>query len=117
MKNPQTIGLDLVNAPRESGNFWTRYNVPDGGLKGLGFGTGLIYTGKTWGGDPSSTVYFPVTSWARLDSAIYYKWRRYEFALNMQNLLDRKYIAAAQTATLLIPGDARKFTLSAKTEF
>jgi len=106
VKNPQTIGLDLVNAPRVSGNLWTRYNVPGGPFKGLGFGTGLIYSGKSWGGDPSSTVYFPVSSWARVDSAIFYKWHRYELALNLQNPLDRKYIQAAQTATILIPGDA-----------
>src|SRR5262249_22746870 len=39
-RNPQTVGLDLANAPRVSGSFWTRYNIPAGELKGLGFGSG-----------------------------------------------------------------------------
>lgn len=116
-KNPQTIGSDLVNAPRGSGNFWTRYNIPEGSLKGLGFGTGVIYVGKYWGGDPASTVYFPVPGYTRVDTAVYYKWRRYDLALNIQNLFDRRFYLAVQTPTAIFAGDERKVSLSFSTHF
>ena len=117
VKNPATIGMDLANAPRVSGNFWTRYNIAKGELKGLGFGSGLVYVGKAWAGDPTTTVYYNMPGWARVDSSAYYVWKRYRFSLNIQNLLDRRYIASAQSALTLNLGEQRKFTFSASTKF
>jgi iron complex outermembrane recepter protein len=117
LKNPNTVGLDLANAPRISGNFWTRYNFSSGDLKGLGIGSGLIVVGKAWAGDPTTTVYYNLSGWTRVDSSVFYQWRRYDFALNIQNLLDRHYISGAQSAILLNIGEQRKLTLSASTRF
>jgi iron complex outermembrane receptor protein len=113
--NPQTVGMDLANAPRESGNFWTRYNVPNGGLKGLGLGLGVIYVGSAWAGDPTTTVYYPLAAYTRVDASAYYNWKRYRFALNIQNVFDRRYISGAQSALTLNPGEQRKFVLSMET--
>jgi iron complex outermembrane receptor protein len=117
VKNPLSVGYDLANAPRVSGNFWTRYNIPTGDLKGLGFGTGVIYVGQAWAGDPTTTVYYRLPAWTRVDTAIYYKWRAYDFALNVQNLLDRRYIASSQSALTLNVGEQRKLTLSVTRRF
>ena len=114
-RNPASVGLDLANAPRDSGNFWTRYNFATGELKGLGIGSGLVYIGKAWAGDPTTTVYYNLPGWARVDSSVYYKWNRYNVALNVQNLLDRRYISSAQSALTLNVGEQRKFTLSIST--
>ena len=114
-KNPASVGLDLANAPRVSASFWTRYNIPTGELKGLGFGTGVVYVGKAWAGDPTTAVYYNLPGWARVDSSVYYKWNRYNLALNIQNLLDRRYLASAQSALTLNVGEQRKFTLSIST--
>ncbi|HVU34236.1 MAG TPA: TonB-dependent receptor [Opitutaceae bacterium] len=116
-KNPHSVGLDLTNAPRASGNLWTRYNVPRGALRGLGLGLGVIYTGKAWSGDPTTALYYVLPGWTRFDLAAYYKWRRFEFALNVQNLFDRRYIASAQSPITLNPGETRKLTLSMTTRF
>jgi iron complex outermembrane receptor protein len=116
-KNPETIGLDLANAPRLTGNFWTRYNFPTGKLKGLGLGTGIVYVGKAWAGDPTTSVYYRLKGWTRVDSSIYYKWKRYDFALNIQNLLDKRYISSAQSALTLNIGEQRKLTFSAGMRF
>ena len=113
----QTAGFDLANTPRVSGNFWMRYNFPSGELKGLGFGTGVSYIGKVWTGDPTTTVYFQVPGWTRVDSSAYYKWKTYDLALNVQNLLDRRYIGYAQSALNLAPAEQRKLTLSATKRF
>jgi iron complex outermembrane receptor protein len=116
-KNPQTVGLDLTSAPRGSGNFWSRFNVPSGTLKGLGFGTGVIYVGKSWAGDPTTALYYVVPGWTRVDLASYYHWKRFDLTLNLQNIFDRQYIASAQSAITLTPGEARKCTLSIITHF
>ena len=116
-KNPTTIGMDLANAPRVSGNFWTRYNFAQGQLKGLGVGTGVVFVGQAWAGDPTTSLYYRLSGWARVDSSAYYAWKRYNFALNIQNLLDRKYIASAQSALTLNLGEQRKLTFSASTRF
>ena len=115
-KNPASVGLDLANAPRVSASFWTRYNIPTGEMKGLGFGTGVVYVGKAWAGDPTTTVYYNMPGWARVDSSVYYKWNRYNLALNIQNILDRRYISSAQSALTLNIGEQRKFTLSISTK-
>jgi iron complex outermembrane receptor protein len=117
LSNPYTVGDDLANAPHASGTFWSRYNIPGGSLRGLGVGLGVIYVGKYWGGDPTSTAYFPISGYTRVDMALYYKWRHYDFALNVQNLLDRRYIQSEQSAEYLVPGEQRKLTLSAERKF
>ena len=115
-RNPASVGLDLANAPRVSANFWTRFNVPTGSLKGLGLGSGLVYVGKAWAGDPTTTVYYNLPGWARVDSSVYYKWNRYNLALNIQNVLDRRYISSSQSALTLNVGEQRKLTLSVSTK-
>ena len=116
-RNPATVGLDLANAPRVSGSFWSRYNFATGDLKGLGVGSGLVYVGKAWAGDPTTALYYNLPGWARVDSSVYYKWKRYNLALNVQNLLDRRYISSAQSALTLNVGEQRKATLSVSTKF
>lgn len=111
-KNPTSVGLDLANAPRRTGNLWTRYNFANGPLQGLGLGFGTIYVGQAWAGDPTTTVYYRLPGWVRVDSSLFYKWKNYDFALNVQNLFDRRYISSAQSALTLNIGEMRKLTLS-----
>lgn len=116
LRNPTTVGMDLSNAPRDSGNFWTRYNFASGALKGLGVGLGAVYVGRSWVGDPTTTLYYRLPGWTRLDGSAYYAWKNYRFSLNIQNLLDRQYAASAQSANNLNIGEQRKLTLSVSTK-
>ena len=115
--NPYSIGDDLANAPRATGNLWTRYNFSRAPLKGLGVGLGAIYVGKYWAGDPTTVTYFTIPGYTRVDTALYYKWQRYNFALNIQNVGDRRFIQSEQTAEYLVPGEQRKITLSVERKF
>ncbi len=115
--NPQTVGLDIANAPRRSGNFWTRYNIPVGELKGVGFGVGTIYNGESWAGDPTTTVYYRLSGYVRWDSSIYYSWKRINFSLNCQNVFDKRYISGAQSANTLNVGEQRKLIFSLDRRF
>ena len=73
--------------------------------------------GKAWAGDPTTTVYYRLPSWTRMDSSFYYKTKRFEYALNIQNLFDKRYIASAQSAIDLNQGEQRKLTFSVSTKF
>ncbi|HVC02234.1 MAG TPA: TonB-dependent receptor [Steroidobacteraceae bacterium] len=118
LSNPYTVGKDLVNAPRDSGNFWTRYNVPHGTLAGLGFGLGVIYVGTQWAGDPTTALYYRMPAWTRVDGGIYYKFNRhYDLALNIHNLFDRRYISSSESATTLNVGEQRLLTFSFGAKF
>jgi len=117
VKNPQTVGMDLISAPRGSGNIWNRFNVPSGTFKGLGIGTGVIYVGKSWAGDPTTTVYYTLPGWTRVDASTYYQWKHYNVTLSVGNLFDRQYIASSQSAITLNPGEERKLTLTVTTHF
>ncbi|SDR89225.1 TonB-dependent receptor [Opitutus sp. GAS368] len=116
--DPATLGARVPNAPRHSANFWGRYNVPQGALRGFGVGLGLIFTGDRPGllsNIPAQSMQIP--SNFRLDLAFYYKWKRGDLGLNITNLLDKSYIASADTELDVVPGAPRKITVSARYAF
>jgi iron complex outermembrane recepter protein len=116
--NTTLVGAELANAPRYTGNVWTRYNFPAGALRGLGVGCGVVYTGErnvNVDNRPSQALTLPSNT--RVDMAIYYNWKHYNLALNVSNLLDRSYIASGDANTDLIPGAPRKVALSLKYSF
>jgi len=112
------INAHMADAPRYSGNFWTRYNVPTGAFKGFGAGLGFYYTAFFLGTATNNPAqYLEVPAFARVDTAFYYDWSRYSLALNIGNVLDRKYIQSANTNINVIAGDPRKLTLSMRIRF
>lgn len=112
------IDARLANAPRQSGNLWTRYNFPTGELRGFGIGGGIIYTGEQHiVTDNRSTAFLAIPSVTRADLAFYYKWQKYDLAVNINNLTDRSYIAGGDAPTDVVPGAPRKVTLSVRFPF
>jgi iron complex outermembrane receptor protein len=112
------VNAQLANAPRHSGNLWTRYNIPGGSLKGLGFGLGIIYTGERNAVvDNRSPQMLTLPSNVRTDVSVYYQLQRYDFALNISNVTDRSYIASGDAQTDLSPGAPRKITASVRIPF
>lgn len=122
-------GALLDNTPRNSGNLFTRYNIPAGRLKGLGFGLGVISAGarqaiitnvprtitvNTTTGAVTATGQLKLPGYTRTDLGFYYKRGHFDYALNIGNIFDRTYIAGAipADATRLNPGDPRKITFS-----
>ncbi len=111
-------GAQLSNAPKQSGNIWTRYNVPEGALRGFGVGFGIVYTGEQHLQlDNRATNYLAIPSVTRTDLALYYKWKRYDFAINVNNVLDRSYLAGGDSDQDIVPGAPRKITFSARLPF
>jgi iron complex outermembrane receptor protein len=112
------VDAQLANAPRQSANFWTRYNFTSGGLRGFGVGFGVIYTGEqNLVLDNRASVKLTIPSVTRADLALYYKWRHYDFAVNIYNLTDKSYIAGGDAATDVVPGAPRKINVSMRFPF
>lgn len=122
-------GARLDNTPKHSGNLFTRYNLPEGRFKGLGFGLGVIYAGERQAiitnvvrtvtvnattGIATVTGPLALPGYTRVDVGLYYKRGRFDYALNVGNLFDETYISGAipADATRLSPGDPRKITFS-----
>jgi iron complex outermembrane receptor protein len=112
------INARLANAPQHSGNLWTRYNVPSGALRGFGIGFGLVHTGdQNLVLDNRASQRLAIPAVTRADLAFYYKWRRQEFALNVNNVTDKSYIAGGDAPTDVVPGAPRKITASVRIAF
>lgn len=110
--NAATIGRRFVNVARASGNLWTRYNVPTGRLRGFGAGLGIIMQGRRLAGTPTTqTAAFMLPGGARFDTAFYYNMKGYDLALNIANIVDRKYIATSGE-NAVFPADPRRMTFS-----
>jgi len=115
---PTVVNARLENAPRNSGHFWTRYNFPNGPLRGFGFGLGITAVGQRNGittNDPAQKL--SVGAYAKVENAFYYDWKRYSFALNIANTFDKSYILSADAATDVVPGSPRKITASVRCSF
>ncbi|MDB6165031.1 MAG: TonB-dependent siderophore receptor, partial [Lacunisphaera sp.] len=114
------IGAILTNVPHNSGNFWNRYNFATGPLKGFGAGLGVIYQGRRNGASTNVLAnQFAAPGYTRVDAALYYRWHRFDVALNVANLTDKYYISSTSTRffSQVFPGEPRKLTLSVKTTF
>ncbi|MFO1449361.1 MAG: TonB-dependent siderophore receptor [Opitutaceae bacterium] len=108
---PANVGLEQPNVPNQTASLWTKYNFAVGGAKGLGLGLGVTHVGDRAGqrdsvprsfGIPGYTVANALVSWSRGAN---------KFALNIENLLDKRYITVGQ-ARLANPGEHRSFRLT-----
>lgn len=108
-----TVGNQLLGIPRPMGSFWTTYELDERlfgkALKGVGFGGGVFGVGRRFG-DNAHTFQLPM--YVRADLTAYYKLFRGDrlkarFAVNVNNLFDRRYFEGVQTALSILPGAPR----------
>ncbi|MBD2727749.1 TonB-dependent siderophore receptor [Nostoc sp. FACHB-892] len=100
----------INNVPEHAFSLWSRYDIQQGNLQGLGFGLGLFYVGERQG-DLNNT--FSLPSYVRTDAALFYRRNNFRAALNFQNLFDNEYFETAEGDLRVFPGAPRtvKFTL------
>lgn len=103
-------GNRINNVPEHAFSLWSRYDIQQGNLQGLGFGLGLFYVGERQGDLNNS---FSLPSYVRTDAALFYSRNNLRAALNFQNLFDNEYFEAAEGDLRVYPGAPRtiKFTL------
>ena len=100
----QKIKDDSTNKPltqssKGNASLFAFYTMPSGRLKGFGFGGGMRYTARTYGGElESGSVWLP--QYALFDASISYDLSNMSHSLhgwklsaNVRNLFDKNYIA------------------------
>ncbi|UOQ70227.1 TonB-dependent receptor [Hymenobacter cellulosilyticus] len=108
-------GQPLANAPKHSAGLWTKYTFVLPALRGLGVAVGGNYVSRRrtenqvvntttgelyWAHWPSYTV---------LDAALFYTTGKFNFHLNVNNLLDKYYFVGGYDFFRASPGAPRNY--------
>ena len=106
------MGQELLNAPKESGSVWNRYQFNDN----WGIGLGIKYAAKRYGsafdrnGDQSARLILP--SYWLVDLGAYYTSTSFDATLKFSNLFNETYYESATRNTNIVPGAPAWVTLS-----
>ena len=118
--NTYVVDSLLQSVPRHTANLWTRYNQTHGWLNGASFGAGVSGVSKMEGQLITQAMpgtYYLVPGYARFDAGFSYerqtgeRWK-YRFAINANNLLDRRYFFGASGRFAVYPGEPRNLIAS-----
>ncbi|WDY59829.1 TonB-dependent siderophore receptor [Pseudomonas sp. PSKL.D1] len=107
-------GNRLEGVPIMSGSLWSSYQLQEGPLAGLGFGTGVTAVGERQGNIENT---YDVGGYARVDASVFYDIdENVRVSLNGRNLFDRKYIEIVAGTDGNYAGDPAELvaTVSAK---
>jgi iron complex outermembrane receptor protein len=101
------IGRQKPNAPRNTGNIWSKYLIKEGKLAGLGFGFGANFVSERFGslGSSDNPPIFP--SYELFDAAVYYKMNRFQIQMNVNNLFDKTHWVGGYDYLRAFPGAPR----------
>ncbi|WP_230843424.1 TonB-dependent siderophore receptor [Gloeobacter morelensis] len=99
--NTFPVGNRLPRVPYNTASLWTTYRIPEGPLRGLGFGAGAFFVDNR-SGDLDNT--FEVPGYTRVDAAVYYNFGNIKTAVNLKNLLDVRYFEGVQARRNVPPG-------------
>ncbi|MDP1797265.1 MAG: TonB-dependent receptor, partial [Planctomycetaceae bacterium] len=99
--DPTIDGRRPRNVPRHTVNVWSRYNVIQNEVHTLGGGLGLVYVDDrlaAYGG----TLRLP--DFTRWDSGVFYRRGRFDAALYIENMFDKRYYAGSISDLQITPG-------------
>lgn len=106
------VGQSLSNAPPQTFNLWTTYNV----LEKTQVGFGAQYMGERTSSDSSASSRTAPAYWT-LDAMLSYKLsEKVSFRLNIYNLADERYVGSVGGGQF-VPGPGRSAALTASIKF
>ncbi|MGQ4273894.1 TonB-dependent siderophore receptor [Terrihabitans sp. B22-R8] len=108
--NAALIGNTPFVVPEVIASLWLDYGIKDGTFKGVSFGGGVRYQGRSFADNLNQ---FEVPGATLVDAAVRYEREDWGVALNVTNLLDKEYVKSCQDLTACGYGDSRTLTLSA----
>ncbi|WP_426702764.1 TonB-dependent siderophore receptor [Rhodanobacter sp. Col0626] len=119
--NVLPVGSRLEGIPRHNLNLWSRYNVTNGPLAGVGAGLGFNYQSRRPGSayetlDPIYHRPIVFKSYALIDAALFYSHGDWETQLNVRNLFDRRYYVDGFSERIT-PGQPRSAMLTVQRHF
>ena len=98
-------GATLAQVPTHSASLWNRYDLNSQ----WGLAAGVVYRGAIY---PSTDNLVVVPGFTRVDAALYYAWDKHvQLQLNVENLTDKTYYAAAHNNNNITPGSPRAVRL------
>jgi len=107
-------GKRLSFAPNHLFNSWLVYELSNGILNGFGIGAGVNYTSENFT-DPTNTYKLP--AYYTLESAMWYKFNRYEIRVNGNNLTNTFYYRDAIFNNQFFMGATRNFSATFLAKF
>ena len=116
------VGAQLTNAPKHKANLWSRYDLMDGPLKGLGIGVGVSHVSDQAGNlaTSASPKVLRLPTYTVADLAFYYKFDRFDLSLKIGNLFDKTYydsVGSTLADLSVVPGAPRNLSLSLRVPF
>lgn len=104
-------GATLAQVPTHSASLWNRCDFNPT----WGAGLGLVYRGAIY---PSTDNLVSLPGFTRVDAALYYSLSKtLNLQLNIENLLDKKYYASANSNNNITPGSPRGVRLGLNASF
>jgi iron complex outermembrane recepter protein len=101
--NPAGTGKQPIGVPSHIVNLWTTYDFAIAGLEGFEVGGGVNYRDKIYGNLLNTNS---VPSYVISNMKLSFKTVRWDMALGVKNIADKRYFTAADGAGGLV-GDAR----------
>ena len=98
--------IPVNNVSQKNLSVWTRYKFTQGAAKGLSFGIGVNSLGKRAIDDNSGSqvLYGYLPARVLADASITYQTKNLTYQVNIDNLLNQKYIYAARSSLVIVPG-------------
>jgi|GEM_PF-457367 len=110
--------IAVNNVSEHNFAMWTRYKFTDPTLTGLSIGVGVSYLGKRAITDNNNQVLYGfLPSRTLVDAVIGYSTKRFSYQLNVDNVLDQKYIYASRSNQVQVPGTPINFRGSVTMKF
>ncbi|MBR7746006.1 TonB-dependent receptor [Undibacterium baiyunense] len=98
-------GAKLAQVPTHSASIWNRYDLNSQ----WGVAAGVVYRGAIY---PSTDNLVMLPGFTRVDAALYYAWDKHvQLQLNVENITDKTYYAAAHSNNNITPGSPRAVRL------
>ena len=107
--NTAIVGRVPYDTPETLSSLFVDYTIPDGALRGLGFGAGERYVGRSYADSVNS---YKVPDYWLTDAGIHYERDGYRVAVTAQNLLDKTYVSGCYGVAYCFYGDRRRVTAS-----
>jgi iron complex outermembrane receptor protein len=102
------VGMLVENAPRNTSGSWIKYTFSKGFIKGFGISAGHSGVGIRNTLDPNITL----PGYLILNAGVHYKYKRFTFAANVNNITNQTYWMGAYNNVNKWPGAPRNFMIN-----
>lgn len=104
----EDINTIKENAPRFSGSSWLKYTFSNGKLKNLSLSAGHVHQTVR----NTLTRGFTLPEFITLQTGVGYSWKQVRFALNVNNLLNKRYWVGGYNYASIWPGSPRSLMVN-----